>query len=140
MLPEHNPTMMGTKHSSPKFVFDYPRSCSNLFGKMFSAHPQVQFTKHPYFAAAAYGPEKIELKTASKDVPPDAPTGIEGQWAHMTHDRAKEELEEKLVSAEREGKVALLQEHAGACMKYEVVYSLLSEGRLPETSANPSHI
>ena len=48
------------------FVFDSPRTCSNLFGKLFSADPQLDYVRHPYLLPGIRGPEKIEANMSKE--------------------------------------------------------------------------
>ena len=47
------------------FIFDSPRTNSQVFYKMFWQHPHLGYLKgfHPFAAAAGYGPERMQLRT-----------------------------------------------------------------------------
>lgn len=58
-----------TSNSTAKriYVFDGPRSCSQLFNKFFSAHPQISQLHHPLMACTLYGPERISARCTHSD-------------------------------------------------------------------------
>ena len=45
----------------PIFVFDNPRTYSHVFGKIFSAHPDLERIYHPYLLTGTHSPERIQL-------------------------------------------------------------------------------
>jgi hypothetical protein len=44
------------------FVFDSPRTCSQLFNKLFAVHPQLNHVFHPLMGASMYGPQRVTLR------------------------------------------------------------------------------
>lgn len=56
--------MVSTRVTQPTriFVFDSPRTCSQLFNKLFAVHPQLTQVFHPFMGASVYGPERVTLR------------------------------------------------------------------------------
>ncbi|KAI0123276.1 hypothetical protein BJ170DRAFT_104400 [Xylariales sp. AK1849] len=59
------------------FVFDNPRTGSQLFNKLFAVHPQLEHVFHPLLGASMYGPERVAL--------------------HLNHSAAAEEAQQQLA-------------------------------------------
>lgn len=89
------------------FVFDNARSCSNLLGKLFSAHPDLVYSRHPYQLAMTRGPEKIELGVSAETmkgllqkastVPPE----LAQKWGSVTLEDSHGKLRALLEEAEQ---------------------------------------
>lgn len=54
------------------FVFDSPRTCSQLFNKLFAAHPQLSQIFHPFMGASMYGPERVTAQLMHSSVAEEA--------------------------------------------------------------------
>ena len=121
------------------FVFDTPRSCSNLFGKLLSTHPRLYHVQRPYLLAASRGPERINAGVSAatqqrfvakrKEVPEE----ITERWEKMTYADANAKLTAEVESAQSQGKIAVAQEHAALCMMPDVVHAHLNN---PETNCS----
>lgn len=57
----HVPPMTNMPSTPPKtvFVFDNPRTCSQLFNKLMASHPQLSNMLHPFVGPSMYGPENL---------------------------------------------------------------------------------
>lgn len=43
------------------FVFDHPRTVSQMFNRLFANHGELESIFHPFMGASMYGPERIQL-------------------------------------------------------------------------------
>lgn len=88
------------------FIFDFPRSCSNLFGKLFSAHPRIEYIHRPYLLPATRGPEKSTATTSEETKQALAakwrtrlsPEDLE-RWSKITWKKTNDDLVEQVESA-----------------------------------------
>ncbi|KAI7237471.1 TFIIH basal transcription factor complex, subunit SSL1 [Hortaea werneckii] len=114
------------------FVFDSPRTCSNLFGKLFSADPQLDYVRHPYLLPGIRGPEKIEANM-SKETLEALGRKYGGRfseedlkaWCQLTYERANEEVAEKIRQAQSNGKILFAHEHSAVCVQKDVALACL---------------
>ncbi|KAI7398618.1 hypothetical protein KC336_g15255 [Hortaea werneckii] len=89
------------------FIFDNPRTCSQLFSKLFANHPDLQLLYHPFLPAALYGPERYQQKTkhcaAADEVQREWGTSEEfREWNVVTYESANRKLVEEIEAAERQ--------------------------------------
>ena len=54
--------MESARNEKVIFVFDYPRTCSNLLGNLFSVHPEIEYIHRPYLLSSTRGPEKTKAQ------------------------------------------------------------------------------
>lgn len=90
------------------FVFDNARSCSNLLGKLFSAHPDLQYERHPYQLAMTRGPERLQLGISDetmKELMRQAsalPPELAERWGSVTFAQSHQALRASMDEAEKE--------------------------------------
>jgi hypothetical protein len=48
-------------HGNRIFLFDNPRSCSQVFRRIFQNHPQLEHILHPYASPSWFGPKRVQL-------------------------------------------------------------------------------
>src|ERR1700710_2136633 len=92
-------TMASSSSASRRvYVFDNPRSCSQLFNKLFEEHSQLLQIFHPLYPAASFGPEKI--------------------WAGLKHSDAAEEAQVQFAAG-IQGATFSRETYAAARMRLE---------------------
>lgn len=75
------------------YIFDSPRTCSQLFYKLFSAHEQLGHIMNPTIMGVTYGPERLFLNFQH------CQAAVEAHWRNA--EKANLPGETYAVSAER---------------------------------------
>lgn len=95
-------TIMSTKR--PIYVFDHVRSNSQLFNKLFAAHPELEQIFMPLMGASLYGPEGVFRGRKHSDT-------TEGAFNDLAEPSGAAATETFKVATERlDGAVASVQE------------------------------
>lgn len=103
-----------------------------MFGKLFSADPQLDYVRHPYLLPGIRGPEKIEANM-SKETLEALGRKYGGRfseedlkaWGQLTYERANEEVAEKIRQAQSNGKILFAHEHSAVCVQKDVALACL---------------
>lgn len=85
------------------FVFDHPRTVSQMFHRLFANHEELENIFHPFIGASMYGPERIQLTLKHCSVAEDAQEDL-ALNAHMereTYQVAAQRLTESIATAEK---------------------------------------
>ncbi|KAK5120376.1 hypothetical protein LTR85_006315 [Meristemomyces frigidus] len=125
------------------YAFDNPRSCSQLFNKLFEEHPQLLQIFHPLYPASSFGPERIWLGLKHSDAAEEAQIrfaeGIQGpMFSRETYAAACTRLDEKVEEVERQGKVAWIKDHTACCIRKEVILRWLRQTSSLRAGENPT--
>lgn len=118
------------------FIFDGPVSCSKLFGRLLSTHPQLESTNgYPYLLAGSRGPETIPVtfteatqqKLATKWQKELREEDLQ-RWARITYAEANSDVAASVEAITEKGKIAVVQEHAALCIKASISLPCLRQG------------
>ncbi|KAK3622530.1 hypothetical protein LTR56_022159 [Elasticomyces elasticus] len=120
-------------------LLDSPRTCSQLFRRLFQNHPQVDTSvMHLYASPWGFGPERIALRL--KNSPEAQQASID--WAEAVPDRATQTYESALVSFEKtvqdiesQGKIPFMKEHNVTLMQQDITLSTIRDNEF----SNPQH-
>ena len=85
------------------FVFDHPRTVSQMFNKLFANHEELENIFHPFMGASMYGPERMQLVLKHSSVAEDVQQDLAFN-AHMeteTYQVAAHRLTESIAAAEK---------------------------------------
>ena len=91
--------------ASPRriFVFDHPRTVSQLFNKLFANHDELENIFHPFMGASMYGSERMQLVLQHGSDAEDAQNDMASN-AHLdseTYQVAAQRLTESIAKAEK---------------------------------------
>ncbi|KAK5163702.1 uncharacterized protein LTR77_010375 [Saxophila tyrrhenica] len=111
------------------FIFDSPRTRSQLFNKIFAVHPQLHQIFHPFYPAGSLGPERLICRFRQCDAADEVQkvlAATEGAEQETYH-KCMESLIENVNQTETGGeKVVWIKEHVVACLQPEMISGLIS--------------
>ncbi|KAF2166297.1 hypothetical protein M409DRAFT_23487 [Zasmidium cellare ATCC 36951] len=130
------------------FIFDSPRTCSQLFYKLFSAHQQLGHIMNPTILGVTYGPERLFLNFQH------CQAAEEAHWRNAEKANMPDEtyavmatrLQRSVEEADEKGKIPLIKEHAVCSVRRDVMklaakhglHNPLPKDQYDEWNNNPS--
>ncbi|KAK5168895.1 uncharacterized protein LTR77_006204 [Saxophila tyrrhenica] len=130
------------------FIFDSPRTNSQLFYRMWQQHPQLAPMKgfHPFAGAQMYGPERITLRTRHCEAAERGQIEWGTQYPDAnwnTFETSAKALREQIAEAEQEGKIFFGKEHSLMLVNQDLILNTMRRGEnepSPAITTNPTYI
>lgn len=140
---EQHPRLTTIAMNQPKriFIFDSPRTRSQLFNKVFARHPQLSQVFHPFYKAGGLGPERLTARFQQCQAADDVQLAMT-QKPDMdveTFDKAFQDLVAQAQENEWEGmgQSLWIKEHVFNCVNPEVIVALAKDpASKPEPGKN----
>ncbi|KAK4497239.1 hypothetical protein PRZ48_011689 [Zasmidium cellare] len=130
------------------YIFDSPRTCSQLFYKLFTAHEQLGHIMNPTIMGVTYGPERLFLNFQHCQAAEEAHwrNAAKANFSNETYAASAERLEQSVADAEEKAKIPLIKEHAVCSVRPDVMKLAAKNGldnplpkeRYAEWGYNPS--
>ena len=103
--------MAGSPIPRRLFVFSHPRTASNLFCKLFSEHPDIQYLQNPFVFARFFGPDAQAVLEGEFD---ESLKGMKDMLGHLTYQYCLDKMESEISDVE-----------AKVCLEYSDVQQLI---------------
>lgn len=134
--------MITTMPSTPPktvFVFDNPRTCSQLFNKLMASHPQLSNMLHPFVGPSMYGPDNLRQHLDDSEpasTARDHLARVSGLTSE-TYSQATDGLMSQAAALRAQGKIPWIKDHALCVTKLEIIAAYIHHHK-HDTSANPT--
>ncbi|KAK9415184.1 putative Sulfotransferase domain-containing protein [Seiridium unicorne] len=128
---ETNGTIIDPEMDQPRiFVFDSPRTCSQVFNKLFAVHPQLSHVFHPLIGASMYGPERVTSRlkhcTAAEEAQQELANKID--LPDETYGIAASRLMKATAAIAEQGKIPFIKDHIFCVLNPHLIKANIDQG------------
>ncbi|KAF7190422.1 hypothetical protein HII31_08136 [Pseudocercospora fuligena] len=146
-----------TTRKAPIFIFDNPRTSSQLLNLFFAGHPDLDaspgLVSSWIWPLSVAGPERLSTKLQISPQSKESDSLLEAEmhaWYQkyagidinqmFKHHFAQLQFQQTIAGVLQAGKVPFSREHRTGVMKFEVVQELLQKGSMDKPPRNPTYI
>ncbi|KAK5958284.1 hypothetical protein OHC33_000126 [Knufia fluminis] len=131
----------------PVYVIDSPRTCSQVFGKLWMAHPQLEHIFMSMMGPSIYGPESLwrgrkasdKIQESYTDLTETANASGTGMFQPTTYQDGAAKIEESVKDILEKGKTPWIKDHSMCIVPPPITTKWLSlTPQPPSLLANPT--